>query len=408
MYQGPPDPTVTELAKALTRRLEDLVVGSAETIVREIEIYRTSGVKPESLHASLRTNIGLTLAHLTDGEQLDLSGPAATGRTRALQGVPLPEVLRAYQLSFAYFWEQLLLEADRSVPEAHLALLRAATRIWGISESYSTAVTAAYRDALAERLVETDRRRSALVAALVDGPPPGSDTVWEIARMLGFPYEGTFVLVAAEVPSAGEPPLPGLDVRCQAIDVASAWRAQPGYEIGVLSCPGQRAVEPVLEALRSMAAGRVGVSPVYGRLDQTPRSLRYAQVALESLPLGAPGVRQLEDTPLTEMVMNNLETTRRAVNRILGSVLSLPESDRNTLLATARAWLHAHGSAAEAARALYCHQNTVRYRMRRLEEYLRGPLDDPEIVAELAMAINAVGAFPALLDHHASTPSTLP
>ncbi|WP_370111952.1 PucR family transcriptional regulator [Streptacidiphilus sp. MAP12-33] len=390
----------------LTHRLDDLVAGMADSIVQGIEVYRTSGVKPHDLHDSLRHNTSGTLAHLTDGQPLDLSGPAATGRTRALQGVPLPEVLRAYQLSFSYFWDQLLLEAVRSGPEAQSALLRAAGRVWGVSESYSTAVTAAYRDALAQRLVETDRRRSALVAALVDGPPPGSDTVWEIARMLGFPFEGTFLLVTAESHSAGEPPLPGLDVRCQAIDVAFAWRAEPGHEIGVLSLPARGAAGPVLDAVRAAAGGRVGVSPAYTRLDQTPRSLRYAQVALESLPAGTSGVRQLEDTPLTEMVMNNLETTRRAVNRILGGVLSLPENDRTTLLATARAWLEAHGSAAEAARALYCHENTVRYRMRRLEEYLRGSLDNPEIVAELAMAINAVGAFPVLLDPHTPTTPT--
>jgi DNA-binding PucR family transcriptional regulator len=120
-------------------------------------------------------------------------------------------------------------------------------------------------------------------------------------------------------------------------------------------------------------------------------------VALESLPEGKPGVRQLDDTPLTELVMTNLDTTRRAVNRVLGGLLSLPEDERTTLLATARAWLAAHGSAAETAQVLYCHPNTVRYRMRRLEEYLRGPLDDPMIVAELALALDAVGTFPALL-----------
>ncbi|MFE2439426.1 helix-turn-helix domain-containing protein [Streptomyces sp. NPDC059409] len=114
---------------------------------------------------------------------------------------------------------------------------------------------------------------------------------------------------------------------------------------------------------------------------------------------GTTAVRRLDDAPLTELVMNNLETTQRAVHRILGGVLSLPEDDRTTLLATARAWLEASGSAAEAGRALYRHQNTVRYRMHRLEEFLRGPLDNPEIVAELSMAIDAVGTFPTLLEH---------
>ncbi|MFI8880323.1 PucR family transcriptional regulator [Streptomyces sp. NPDC055243] len=311
----------------------------------------------------------------------------------------MPEILRAYRLNFRYFWDQLLNEAKRVGGGTPDALLAAATHIWELSDTYSSALTDAYRETLAERMVETDRRRAALVAELIDGPSSKSDTVWEVARMLDFPFQGTFLVVTAEGRAADDPPLPGLDRRLRSLDVGSAWRAQPGSETGVLSCPRRQRLELVLEAVRGVAAGRVGVSPVYDRLDQTVRALRYAQVALESLLPGSAAVRQLDDTPLTELVMNNLESTQRAVNRILGGVLSLPEDDRTTLLATARAWLDAHGSAAEAGRALHCHQNTVRYRMHRLEEFLRGPLDAPKIVAELAMALDAVGTFPTLLEH---------
>lgn len=183
--------------------------------------------------------------------------------------------------------------------------------------------------------------------------------------------------MTAEALTVGDPPLPGLDSQLRALDVGSAWRAHPSSETGVLSCPQRQPVERILDAVRAVATGRVGVSPLYDRLDQTSRALRYAQVAAQSLSPGSAAVRQLDDTPLTELVMHNLDTT---------------------LLATARAWLGAHGSAAEAGRALYCHQNTVRYRMHRLEEFLRGPLDDPRIVAELSMALDAVGTFPTLLE----------
>ncbi|MGY0230676.1 PucR family transcriptional regulator [Longispora urticae] len=399
MSQQALDPIVAGLAKAATDQLDALVARQYEMIIRRIENYRNSDVKPQDLKNRLRHNTSLILAHLTDGDPLDLSGPSKTGALRARQGMPLPEVLRAYRLGFTCVWEQLLIEADRSGPAAQAALLRTATHIWELTDDFSTALTTAYREALVERLIETDRRRSALVAALVDGPVPSSDTVWEITHLLGFPHQGTFVLVVAEVATTGAPPLPGLDAICQAMNVGSAWRAQPGHDLGVLSCPGPDRIADVLDAIRSAATSRVGISPAYDRLDQTSRALRYAQVALESLPPGTAAVRQLDDTPLTEMVMTNLETTRRAVNRILGGVLSLPEGDRTTLLSTARAWLDAHGSAAAAAQSLYCHQNTVRYRMRRLEEYLRGPLDNPKIVAELAMAVDAVDTFPTLLEH---------
>ncbi|MFI0976200.1 helix-turn-helix domain-containing protein [Streptomyces sp. NPDC021093] len=401
MYATAPRLLVSELAKTLVGRIDTIAAEMAELTYENVALYRTLVIGPDDLRASMRHNFLNSLGHLADphSSSLDLSGPAATGRKRALQNVPLPEILHAYRLGARYLWEQLLHEARELGGDAPEALLETAAHVWEISDAQSTAVTDAYRESLAERMIEIDRRRSALVGELIDGPSSNGDTVWEIARMLDFPFQGAFLVVTAEGITTSDPTLPGLDSRLRALDVGSAWRAQPGSETGVLSCSPQQPLERILDAVRSAATGRVGISPLYDRLDQTDRALRYAQVALESLAPGVAAVRQLDDTPLTELVINNLQTTQRAVNRILGSVLSLPEDDRTTLLATARAWLEARGSAAAAGRALYCHQNTVRYRMNRLEEFLRGPLDDPKIVAELSMALDAVGTFPTLLEH---------
>lgn len=391
---------VSDLVASLSARLDEIVVGMGDTVVREIDFYRKAIVSRDDLHDALGRSVGFILAHLAHpgSAAVDVSAPSATGRKRAFQGAPLPEVLRVYRLSFAYFWEQLLTEAQRSGHGATQALLATAGRIWSLADVYSTALTDSYREAVAERMTETDRRRSALVAALVDGPTTGSDTLWEMARVLGFPFQGDFVVLMAEAATTAEPPLSGLDAKLRPLGVKSAWRAQPGHDIAVLTLPRPGGTEAVLDAVRACATGRVGASPVYRQLDHTPQALRYAQVAMESLTPPAPAVRQLDDTPLTELVMNNLDTTRRAVNRVLGSLLSLPEDERTTLLTTARAWLRAHGSAAVTAQTLHCHQNTVRYRMHRLEEHLRGPLTDPRVVAELSLALDAVGTFPSLLE----------
>ncbi|MEU8892541.1 helix-turn-helix domain-containing protein [Streptomyces sp. NPDC048442] len=410
MPEESPNTAIAILAEALRAKLDGIVVGMAELVVREIEFYRNTVVSTEELQEALRHSVGFILTHLADPKlaSVDVSAPLATGRKRALQGAPLPEVLRVYRLSFAYFWDQLLAEAQEFGESTTRALLVSATRVWALSDIYSSALTDSYREAVAERMVETDRRRSALVAALLDGQAAGGDTGWELARTLGFPYQGRFVVLMAEAAVAAESPLPHLEARLRALDVASAWRAQSGHEIAVLSLARKQSPLTVVAAVRDCATGRVGVSPVYHQLDHTESALRYAQVALESLTAGVAEVRQLDDTPLTELVMSNLDTTRRAVNRVLGGLLSLPEGERTTLLATARAWLKAHGSAAEAAQVLYCHENTVRYRIRRLEEYLRGPLDDPTIIAELALALNAVGTFPTLLEQRTLRPPSSP
>jgi DNA-binding PucR family transcriptional regulator len=50
----------------------------------------------------------------------------------------------------------------------------------------------------------------------------------------------------------------------------------------------------------------------------------------------------------------------------------------------------AGGSASEAGRRLYCHRNTVRNRLARLEELSGRSLADPRALAELCTATEAV------------------
>lgn len=397
MHRPTPDPLVADLATGLMSRLEPLADELTDRIATEIDVYQDGGVVSRgALRSSIQHNLTYMLGQLVRAEEPDLSAPSATGRTRAEQGAPLPEVLRAYRFGFAFLWDQLLAAARASGQDALDALLDTASHIWELADIYSIALTDSYRLTVSERMVAADRRRSTLVAALVEGSMVEGDTVWELAKLLDFPYDGSFLVVVAETTSVGAEALPGFEDRLRTLDVASAWRHRPDREVGLLSCGRRRPVADVLEAVRAVAVARVGISPEYTRLDETPRAMRFAQIALDGLPPGKSATRQLSDTPLGELVTGNLDTTRRVVQRILGDVATLPDDDRAMLLSTAEAWLDARGSAAEAGRQLYCHENTVRYRLHRLEEHLGRTLDDPRAVADLATALQAIATFPEL------------
>ena len=53
---------------------------------------------------------------------------------------------------------------------------------------------------------------------------------------------------------------------------------------------------------------------------------------------------------------------------VLGPVLALPEADRGLLLGTLRTWFIQDASASATAARLFVHRNTVRYRLRRIQE----------------------------------------
>jgi hypothetical protein len=399
MTQRLADPVVARIAGALASRLDEMTDTLAQRIVAEIDLYRSDDVVSRAeLARSVRQNLSMILGQLSLAHPADLSAPRETGRICAELGAPLAEVLRAYGIGFAFLWESLLGQARQTGKESLDALLDTATVVWALADDYSRALTDAYRSTVAWQLVAADRRRSALVTALTHGPVGDAGTAWEVAHQLGMPYRGTFVVVLAENAGIGSEGMSGIEDRLNTLGIGSAWRLQPDFEVGVLSYGRRRSSAEVLDVLRSSSQSRVGVSAEFSELEHTPRAMRFARVALDSLPDGRPGVRQFDDNPLAELVMGSREVTRRVVRRVLGGVLALAAEERTPLLDTATAWLDAHGSVKEAGRVLYCHENTVRYRLHRLEQYLGQALDDPKAIAELAAALTAIRTFPELVE----------
>ena len=80
---------------------------------------------------------------------------------------------------------------------------------------------------------------------------------------------------------------------------------------------------------------------------------------------------------------------------VLGSLNRLPDQERAILLGTLRTWLASGGSVDTAAKTLFCHPNTVRYRLNRVTEHAGRTLTDPHAVTELTLALHADYLTPA-------------
>jgi DNA-binding PucR family transcriptional regulator len=74
-------------------------------------------------------------------------------------------------------------------------------------------------------------------------------------------------------------------------------------------------------------------------------------------------------------------------------LLAQPNVDREVLLDTLRSWFAQGGSASAAAEQLYVHRNTVRYRLRRVEELTGRSLAEPTAIGEIHLALEAVRIF---------------
>ncbi|WBO61941.1 PucR family transcriptional regulator [Streptomyces camelliae] len=394
MSRTPPPPAaIAPVAAVLLGRASDLGARMARRIRAEVGYYGGEGpVTLEELTASCRRNTELVFGQLADGCTGGMEPAEETGRRAAREGAPLGELLHAYRVGSEFLWSELA--AAARVADAVTADTVVALAAWWVNEGLAAAASDAYRETASELLLQRDRERSVLVEALFTGVLTDRTTLWEAADALGLPAEGPFLVVAAGVPTPGREALPGIEPRLLAEGVRSAWRLLPDLQVGVVAARGPDAGDAALRVLGGLPAARVGVSPAYHALRDTPRALRLARLALARVPRDATGVVRFDDAPVALLVAASVDEATRIARTVLARLLDLPREERDRLLETLEQWYAAGGSAADAARKLYCHRNTVRYRLRRLEALTGRSLQDPRAVADLSVALHALRLLP--------------
>jgi hypothetical protein len=389
------DPRVAALAARVETRMPEMIKNTVAQILEEMPVYGDAQFVPRpELQISVEVNLDFVMRTLQGTDAVDLSQATATGRARALQGAPLPELLRAYRIGLTEVWNKFV-ELTAAGERADMDGLVSATKaIWALIDDYAEALTTAYRDTTAEMLLSHQSRRSALVEALFVGGSATEGTLWDIARVLELSLDGTFVVVAAETPKLGQEPLPQIENRLRDRHHASAWRLTPDLQVGVVSMRDPKASSVIIELLQEELVGRIGVSPVFSGLGNTARALHLARVALSSLSPGSSGMVQFNESPLAGLVASAPEASVQLAHHVLQPILDLPGDDRNVLLLTLRAWFECQGSTKLTSERMFCHPNTIRHRLKRITEELGRSLADPADIAELGAALRALHMFP--------------
>lgn len=379
------DNQIAELGGLLQAQVDDLALLIVAAIHAEVEFYHAdNAVSGDSLFASARDNLSHVFRSLEGTTGPDLSSAVEIGRLRAEQGVPLASVMDSFRIAAHQIWQSLSEAIAGMSADAALALA-ATEKIWSAQDSYTEAMSGAYRDHATARAIDDEAERAALVEALLEGHHLADYTRWDIARMLAIPAQGPYVVVAAQPPMPGRMPLPDIAGRLRTVDVYSAWRLLPDVHIGLVHVGSRNAYRKVVELLGRVANTPVGVSPQFDDLTDTAVSMRYARLAMQSVPSGML-VKEFDDSVLGVAAVSAPDVTRKIAEVVLGKYDSLQDADKELLAATFRAWMLANGSVDDAAEALSCHPNTVRYRLRRIEQVTQRSLRVPKELTELCLA----------------------
>lgn len=146
--------------------------------------------------------------------------------------------------------------------------------------------------------------------------------------------------------------------------MAEAWRGETGVDNGP-------------------SAPRLGISEVVEGVAAAPEAYRRAALALEQ---AAPGsVEAYEPDVVDELLRHQTPEQLRALRETVLGTLAAGDP-RGRLRATLDAYLRNRHDLPSLAAELGVHVNTLRYRLKRVEELLGAQLTDPETIAKVWLA----------------------
>ncbi|OBI43601.1 hypothetical protein A5708_18350 [Mycobacterium colombiense] len=378
-------------------RAPELGKAMADLLCREIDAYRDGSVVSKAKVAeSCVANVTFIFDSLTGNDDVDVSPAAQTGTARALAGVPLPAVMTAYRIGFRFMWEKTIATArEAAIPTD--SILDATARVFLAQDTFTQAMSTAYRQQLTAQILEREEERSALVEALLSRQITDRHSLWEAADLLRLPTSGPYAVVAAELPAIGKLGLPAIENKLSVRDIRSAWRLLPDLQVGIVHLRGPKtadALGTLVEVLHHAATARVGISPPFRELSETNDALRFARLALTGKRSADSFVAVFDDTPLAVAAVSAPEVMAKIKSSMLGRLDALPDEERSILVDTFRAWLEVGGSANDAAAKIFCHPNTVRHRLHRIEELTDRSLSRPQDLAELCLAFEVERRLP--------------
>jgi hypothetical protein len=357
---------VQHIARALLARVEVLTDDLVSRIIENEPAYAAvSTVAADDLRMSCRGNLERlvqSLGRVVPPGVDPYDAPAATGRRRAAQGMPLEAVLHSYRLGGRVVWDGIVdLAGDDPVKPGDKILLQVAGLVWEEIDRFSSALASAFRDEElrlhSQHRHQQQRDVGALLAGLTD-----PQEIQRLSDRLGLP-DGEPTVAVSVLLDDPDQPLFGVADSVAAVGLHAVWALTSGMEIGLVRLAA-RPRTSLVDVLRSHVRQRVGLSSVYTALGETAGAARLAALAARTMPAGH-HVAGIEERLPDALVLAAPELAAVLLAETADRVRERA-SDVDVLLRTVEALIAENGSFSRAAERLYCHRNTVIHRAARI------------------------------------------
>jgi sugar diacid utilization regulator len=123
-----------------------------------------------------------------------------------------------------------------------------------------------------------------------------------------------------------------------------------------------------------------------GDLRDTPQGLHFAKVMLRNQDSTTP-VAVFDGSILATAAVSAPDLMIKSAGAVLACFGELSDEEREILFETFWVWQDNDASAGGAAEVLFCHPNTVRHRLRRIEKHTGRSLSRPRDIVDLSLAL---------------------
>lgn len=245
---------------------------------------------------------------------------------------------------------------------------------------------------------ETERRLGGDVLAGALGGYLGPDDLRHRLEPFGIGEEAAVLVFDLDDPAAAEPALERALV-ADACPAVVAPHAVGGRELlcAIVDAADRDPIDLAAEARRALVKERGAVRAAASRPappEQLRRAFHEARYALEATAFGennGPEVASWRDLGAFTLLLaiQDDEALRLYCDSVLGPLEQGDDGYGGELLRSLEAFIEHNGQWERAARQVYCHRHTLRYRMRRVEELTGRDLSRAHDRIELWLALRA-------------------
>ena len=394
---------VLRIVGALRERQAELVEKGVQAICTEIRSYAPL-VDDPAFMADVRSHVDIHHDALLRSlerqspltpEELLFIRPVAT---RRVGRISLGDFMHAFRLYNEVFWEAALEAAtDAETRDAALSMVGIIIRYINVAASLASE---AYVEAESLLHAQGERLRRDLLEDLLAGRLPAPGPKLAAAREAGLEPSKPCLLIAARAVAGG---VDEHGLRSAAASLARARGSAMApltvvrHDEIVVVAPAERVdaedLAATLAGIQTRLAEQgitlaIGISTIQERLEELPLAYGEACEAIERLHpeggiLALPTLRAFES-----LTLFGHDTASRLVSPEIRRFVEEDVSEGGALTTTLLEYVGADLNATVAAQRLYVHVNTVRYRLRKIEERTGCDLRRLSEVLDLMIAIH--------------------